>query len=82
MSRWKSVKAKQLLAELLRIGWEISWQKALTAGSNALDGPTTHLPFMTTTRLAPRFLRSSPRRLGCSRRTCNWNGRKWDWSVA
>jgi predicted RNA binding protein YcfA (HicA-like mRNA interferase family) len=27
MSRWKSVKAKQLLAALLRIGWEIAWQK-------------------------------------------------------
>jgi predicted RNA binding protein YcfA (HicA-like mRNA interferase family) len=27
MSRWKSVKAKQLLAALLRSGWEIAWQK-------------------------------------------------------
>jgi predicted RNA binding protein YcfA (HicA-like mRNA interferase family) len=27
MSRWKSVKAKQLLAALLRIGWELVWQK-------------------------------------------------------
>jgi len=27
MSRWKSVKARQLLAALLRIGWEIAWQK-------------------------------------------------------
>ncbi len=27
MSRWKSVKAKQLLSALLRIGWEIAWQK-------------------------------------------------------
>jgi len=27
MSRWRSVKAKQLLAALLRIGSEIAWQK-------------------------------------------------------
>jgi predicted RNA binding protein YcfA (HicA-like mRNA interferase family) len=26
MSRWKSVKARQLLAALLRIGWEVAWQ--------------------------------------------------------
>ena len=27
MSHWRSVKARQLLAALLRIGWEIAWQK-------------------------------------------------------
>ena len=27
MSHWRSVKAKQLLAALLRIGWEVAWQK-------------------------------------------------------
>jgi predicted RNA binding protein YcfA (HicA-like mRNA interferase family) len=27
MSVWKSVKAKQLLAALLRIGWYIAWQR-------------------------------------------------------
>jgi predicted RNA binding protein YcfA (HicA-like mRNA interferase family) len=27
MSKWGSVKARQLLAALLRIGWEIAWQK-------------------------------------------------------
>ena len=27
MSHWGSVKAKQLLAALLRIGWEVAWQK-------------------------------------------------------
>jgi predicted RNA binding protein YcfA (HicA-like mRNA interferase family) len=26
MSQWRSVKAKQLLAALLRIGWTIAWQ--------------------------------------------------------
>jgi len=26
MSRWRSVKAKQLLAALLRIGWAVAWQ--------------------------------------------------------
>jgi predicted RNA binding protein YcfA (HicA-like mRNA interferase family) len=26
MSHWKSVKAKQLLAALQRIGWEVAWQ--------------------------------------------------------
>ena len=26
MSRWRSVKARQLLAALLRIGWEVAWQ--------------------------------------------------------
>jgi predicted RNA binding protein YcfA (HicA-like mRNA interferase family) len=27
MSRWRSVKAKRLLAALLRIGREVAWQK-------------------------------------------------------
>ena len=27
MSTWRSVKAKQLLAALLRIGWEVAWQR-------------------------------------------------------
>lgn len=27
MSRCRSVRARQLLAALLRIGWEIAWQK-------------------------------------------------------
>jgi predicted RNA binding protein YcfA (HicA-like mRNA interferase family) len=27
MSRWRSVKAKQLLAALLRIGWTVAWQR-------------------------------------------------------
>ena len=27
MSKWKSVKSRQLLAALLRIGWEVAWQK-------------------------------------------------------
>jgi predicted RNA binding protein YcfA (HicA-like mRNA interferase family) len=27
MSHWRSVKAKQLLSALLRIGWEVGWQK-------------------------------------------------------
>jgi predicted RNA binding protein YcfA (HicA-like mRNA interferase family) len=26
MSRWRSVKARQLLAALLRIGWAVAWQ--------------------------------------------------------
>jgi predicted RNA binding protein YcfA (HicA-like mRNA interferase family) len=26
MSRWRAVKAKQLLAALLRIGWTVAWQ--------------------------------------------------------
>jgi predicted RNA binding protein YcfA (HicA-like mRNA interferase family) len=27
MSHWKSAKARQVMAALLRIGWEIAWQK-------------------------------------------------------
>ena len=26
MSQWRSVKARQLLAALLRIGWTVAWQ--------------------------------------------------------
>ena len=26
MSQWRAVKAKQLLAALLRIGWTVAWQ--------------------------------------------------------
>ena len=27
MSRWPAIKARQLLAALLRIGWSVAWQK-------------------------------------------------------
>ena len=27
MSRWRSFKARQLLAALLRIGWTVAWQR-------------------------------------------------------
>jgi predicted RNA binding protein YcfA (HicA-like mRNA interferase family) len=27
MSRWRSVKAKQVLAALLRIGWTVAWKR-------------------------------------------------------
>jgi predicted RNA binding protein YcfA (HicA-like mRNA interferase family) len=27
MSRWRPVKARQLLAALLRIGWGVAWQR-------------------------------------------------------
>src|ERR1022692_741647 len=27
MSHWRSVRAKQVLSALLRIGWEVAWQK-------------------------------------------------------
>jgi len=36
MSRWKSVKAKQLLAALLRIGWEVAWQKRFAPSAEAV----------------------------------------------
>ncbi len=61
MSRWRSVKAKQLLAALLRIGWTVAWQN----GSHNLDapgGPTTHSRFTTATRLVQAFSRRSPRK--------------------
>src|SRR5437773_1060775 len=42
MSRWRSVKAKQLLAALLRIEWAVA-SRVLTAVSSDPAGPTTHL---------------------------------------
>jgi hypothetical protein len=38
MSRWKSVKAKQLLAVLLRIGRELAWKKDSHIRARRLPG--------------------------------------------
>ena len=46
ISRWPSVKAKRLLAALIRIGWTIAWQTDPIAASDGRAGPTTHSPFM------------------------------------
>jgi predicted RNA binding protein YcfA (HicA-like mRNA interferase family) len=54
MSQWPSVKARRLLAVLLKLGWQVKRQ----AGSHktlARDGwPDFFLPFMTVTRLAQK----------------------------
>lgn len=45
MSRWKSVKARQLLAALLRIGWEVAWQKGSHRRLKRADWPNYTFAF-------------------------------------
>lgn len=45
MSKWRSVKAKQLLAALLRIGWELAWQKGSHRRLKRLGWPNYTLAF-------------------------------------
>src|ERR1035437_7797229 len=43
MSHWKSVKAKQLLSALLRIGWEVDWQKGSHRHLKRAEWPKLHI---------------------------------------
>lgn len=45
MSHWKSVKAKQLLSALLRIGWQIAWQKGSHVRLSRHDWPNYTFAF-------------------------------------
>lgn len=64
MSRWKSVKARQLLAALLRIGWEIAWQKGSHRRLNRPGWPNYSFAFHDNEEVGPALLAQIAKKTG------------------
>ena len=60
MSHWSAVKAKRLLAALLRIGWTIKRESGSHRTLSHEGCPTLCSHFMTPMRLVPEWLLESP----------------------
>ena len=56
MSQWPSVKAKRLLAALLKLGWQVKRQPVPTKPLPAMTGQILFLPSMTVTKLGQIML--------------------------
>jgi predicted RNA binding protein YcfA (HicA-like mRNA interferase family) len=64
MSHWRSVKAKQLLAALLRIGWEIAWQKGSHRRLKRAGWPNYTFAFHDSEEIGPGLLPQIARKTG------------------
>jgi len=64
MSRWKSVKAKQLLSALLRIGWEVAWQKGSHRRLERLGWPNYTFAFHDNEEVGPGLLAQIAKKTG------------------
>src|SRR5215469_13406749 len=71
MSRWKSVKARQLLAALLRIGWEIAWQRGSHRRLKRPGWPNYSFAFHDSEEIGRPFSRRSPKRPVYSQKICS-----------
>ena len=56
MSKWKPVKSRQLLAALLRIGWEVAWQKGSHGRLKQPGWPNYSFAFHDDEEVGPGFL--------------------------
>jgi predicted RNA binding protein YcfA (HicA-like mRNA interferase family) len=69
MSRWKSVDARRLLSALLRIGWEIAWQKGSHRRLKRDGWPHYTFAFHDGDEIGPRplpqSLRLAPDKVNC-----------------
>jgi predicted RNA binding protein YcfA (HicA-like mRNA interferase family) len=64
MSRWKSVKARQLLAALLRIGWEIAWQRGSHRRLKRQGWPDYSFAFHDNEEIGPALLPQIAKKTG------------------
>ncbi|MCC6366265.1 MAG: type II toxin-antitoxin system HicA family toxin [Bryobacterales bacterium] len=64
MSRWKSVKARQLLAALLRIGWMVAWQKGSHRRLRRAGWPNYSFAFHDTDEVGPGLLAQIAKKTG------------------
>ncbi|MCZ2149288.1 MAG: type II toxin-antitoxin system HicA family toxin [Bryobacterales bacterium] len=64
MSRWKSVKARQLLAALLRIGWAVAWQKGSHRRLKRAGWPNYSFAFHDTDEVGPGLLAQIAKKTG------------------
>jgi predicted RNA binding protein YcfA (HicA-like mRNA interferase family) len=64
MSKWKSVKSRQLLAALLRIGWEVAWQKGSHRRLKRPGWPNYSFAFHDNEEVGPGLLPQIARKTG------------------
>jgi predicted RNA binding protein YcfA (HicA-like mRNA interferase family) len=64
MSHWRSVKAKQLLAGLLRIGWEVAWQKGSHRRLKRAGWPNYTFAFHDNEEIGPGLLPQIAKKTG------------------
>ena len=64
MSRWRSVKARQLLSALLRIGWEIAWQRGSHRRLKRLGWPNYTFAFHDHEEIGPGLLAQIAKKTG------------------
>lgn len=64
MSRWRAVKAKQLLAALLRIGWRIEWQRGSHRRLKRVDWLDYTFAFHDSVEVGPGLLSQIAKKTG------------------
>ena len=64
MSRWKSVKAKQLLSALLRVGWQVAWQKGSHVRLSRPNWPNYTFAFHDGEEVGPALLAQIAKKTG------------------
>jgi predicted RNA binding protein YcfA (HicA-like mRNA interferase family) len=64
MSHWRSVKARQLLAALIRIGWEVAWQKGSHGRLKRAGRPNYTFAFHDSEEVGPGLLAQIAKKTG------------------
>jgi predicted RNA binding protein YcfA (HicA-like mRNA interferase family) len=64
MSHWRSVKPKQLLTALLRIGWEVAWQKGSHRRLRRAGWPNYTFAFHDSEEVGPGLLAQIAKKTG------------------
>lgn len=64
MSKWKSVNARQLLAALLRIGWDVAWQKGSHRRLKRPGWPNYSFAFHDSEEVGPGLLQQIAKKTG------------------
>ena len=64
MSHWRSVKPKQLLTALLRIGWEVAWQKGSHRRLRRTGWPNYTFAFYDNEEVGPELLAQIAKKTG------------------
>ena len=64
MSRWPSVKAKRLLAALIRIGWTVAWQNGSHGRLQRLGWPNYTFAFHDSEEIGPGLLGQIAKKTG------------------
>jgi predicted RNA binding protein YcfA (HicA-like mRNA interferase family) len=64
VSKWRSVKAKQLIAALQRTGWEVAWQKGSHKRLKRPGWPNYTLAFHDNEEVGPALLGQIAKKTG------------------